>query len=433
MSLTSGVRLPETILFMGAGFSKNAGGLSTADLSYKLKKYVEKTPDFLEDAIRNERIANIIDFEGVKEISEVIRGDNSLFLPNLFTLIDYNLEKRKGLKVKDKFFDVDRLYRIKKTVEFLIQAAEYEGFKEGIKKFERYREFCRCLQKFMIDEHYEKIIKYSPEEPEYYMSSLGVVTTNWDGIVFWEMMKLNNEFNHKSTDVGLYLDFGDLIIKKNDKFIISMDEGAVRRNNKINKKPYRIMKYIATHGMFGTRVCPNCGLYFADFGNFKNEHYEMLNTKNLDLKCPNCGTETSIIDSPLYYQSYVERKFGYLIYKWEEESINILRKAKRIIFIGYSLPDDDLQIRSMLFNVFSDGEDRKAYVMDYSDKNKSNRWYGADEAREKFEDKKDLINKYISIFGEENVMFNFSGGINAFLAGESISCEMVNEVLRGEI
>ncbi|KLO21318.1 hypothetical protein X275_09565 [Marinitoga sp. 1197] len=90
-------------------------------------------------------------------------------------------------------------------------------------------------------------------------------------------------------------------------------------------------------------------------------------------------------------------------------------------------------MRNIMFNVFSDGEKRKAYVMDYSENNKGNRWYSEEEARKIFKDKEILINKYTGIFGKENVKFNFSGGLKAFLAGESISCEMINEVLEGKI
>ncbi|SHF22736.1 hypothetical protein SAMN02745164_02045 [Marinitoga hydrogenitolerans DSM 16785] len=436
MSFTSEVRLPENIIFVGAGFSRNAGGLTTFDLSNKIKEFIKDNKPFpsvdkiLKD--KNNELNNILKIDTLKKISEIIIGDDNSFLANLFSLLDYNLEKKKGLKVKDKYFDVDELYKAKKTFEFLIQKSMYESFKENIKEFEHYWEFCKCLQQYMINEHYEKIVKYNPADPEYYMSSLGVVTLNWDGIVFLEMMKLNNEFNHRSTDVGLYLDFGELILKRKDKYIFSMNESSVQRNNKNkNNKPYRIMKYLAAHGMFGTRVCPHCGVYFADFDDFKNEHYDLL-AKNF-MKCPNCGTMTSIINAPLYYQSYVDRRFVYLIEKWEEETINILRKAKRYIFIGYSFPEDDLQMRNIMFNVFSDGEKRKAYVIDYSENNKGNRWYSEEEARKIFKDKEILINKYTGIFGKENVKFNFSGGLKAFLAGEGISCEMINEVLKGKI
>lgn len=433
MSLSKNIDLPETILFIGAGFSRSAGGLTTFDLSKKIKGYLDGEEDFLaiDKAVYDNKIGKMLEIESLKKISEIIRGNDNYFLPNLFTLLDYNLEKKKGLKIKNEYFDVDKLYRIKKTVEYMVQKAQYEGFKNKINEFNHYREFCECLQEFMIEEHYEKITKYKPYEPEYYISSFGVITPNWDGIIFYELMKLNNKFNHISNDVGLYLDFGELLIKKENKFIYSMDEGSIQRNNKRNEKPYRIMKYIALHGMFGTRVCPHCNTYFGNFGDFKDEHYEMLNKDYL--KCPNCGTETRIVDSPLYYQSYVERNFVYLIEKWEEETINYLRKAKRYVFIGYSFPEDDLQIRRIFFNVFSDGRKREAYVIDYSQNNKSNRWYDAKDAREKFKDKTNLIEKYEGIFGEENVKFNFSGGMEAFLAGNSISCDMVNEVLKGDM
>ncbi|NUV00468.1 hypothetical protein XO12_10340 [Marinitoga sp. 1154] len=98
MSFTSEVRLSETIIFLGAGFSRNAGGLTTFDLSNKIKGFIKDNKPFpsvdkiLKD--KNNELNNILEIDTLKKISEIVIGDDNSFLANFFSLLDYNLEKK---------------------------------------------------------------------------------------------------------------------------------------------------------------------------------------------------------------------------------------------------------------------------------------------------------------------------------------------------
>ena len=90
-----------------------------------------------------------------------------------------------------------------------------------------------------------------------------------------------------------------------------------------------------------------------------------------------------------------------------------INKAEKLIFIGYSLPNDDIEYES-IFRI-SRNTDKKVYIVLYQ-KNVPNQFLSADSAIEycKDTDTEKAINRYCDIFGKDNVHVNLSGFPNAY-------------------
>jgi hypothetical protein len=66
------------------------------------------------------------------------------------------------------------------------------------------------------------------------------------------------------------------------------------------------------------------------------------------IECSYCGSKTEIKDTPLIMQTAVKSNMPPVLRMIQYEINACLEKAKHIIFMGFSLPDDDLVWRSVL-------------------------------------------------------------------------------------
>ena len=119
-------------------------------------------------------------------------------------------------------------------------------------------------------------------------------------------------------------------------------------------------------------------------------------------KCVHCGEEISIKNSAMLLQTLIKKKPSYIMEIQKKMRLEI-ENAERIIFVGYSLPDDDFEYRTMFL---SKNKDKEIYVVTYQEGG-LNEWLPYDKITNK-----DGIETFYNLFGK-GTQFNCAGFPNA--------------------
>jgi hypothetical protein len=179
----------------------------------------------------------------------------------------------------------------------------------------------------------------------------------------------------------LFLEFGNPIgiypIKNNKpKISYSIDEAAVQSINNPEYSLNRIMrigKFYFPHGCTNWRECPNCGKVQMFLGKQwqydsnslfppgllpslrKVEHYISLEEKIKiesgaydSLQCLCCGEMTRIEHTTMIMQTNFKVQNPPFLEEIQRELKICLENTKHIVFMGYSLPEDDVVWKAIL-------------------------------------------------------------------------------------
>lgn len=238
---------------------------------------------------------------------------------------------------------------------------------------------------------------------------LSVITMNWDDVlekVLFDTCKTYNTSKSRNQQRA-YLDlcFYDYSLKMEPDHIPSTH---------IKAKGNKNIKILKMHGSLGWLECPKCGRIFTDFSReIAVEEYSGVN-------CPYCRTyENSIGEDPMLRSLIITptfiKSFDNLNLKniWHNAYIDV-SEAEHIVFIGYSFPDADFEMRCLLKKAVRNDADITVVLNDSNDPKKYIQRFTAlgicnDEAK-KYLNKMWLPEaRYRSFFGEDKVKFDYSG------------------------
>ena len=121
-------------------------------------------------------------------------------------------------------------------------------------------------------------------------------------------------------------------------------------------------------------------------------------------KCPNCGTEISAKDFNVLVQSNFKERNSFL----EETRIKMfceLESAEKLVFIGYSMPQDDVDYRTF----FKSLNNVKEVHVVLKDKNSHNfkRISNGDDVSNYSDETRTAIGNYLSVF--KDICLNTKG------------------------
>lgn len=175
------------------------------------------------------------------------------------------------------------------------------------------------------------------------------------------------------------------------------------------------------HGQTHWLHCSACGkLTMYIDREFRKYSTDFIMGDNKNYKCAHCGKELGLKDSAMLLQTNYKVKAPYILEI--QNSMRIaLKSAQNYIFIGYSLPPDDNEYKTM-FNE-ANGKynekpsNKKVYLVLYED-GACNKFIPVKELSiDKCSSAAHTIRRYTDIFGEDNVMVNLAGFP---AAGESV-------------
>jgi hypothetical protein len=170
---------------------------------------------------------------------------------------------------------------------------------------------------------------------------LSIINMNWDSLLEKELFQLSQDYNSNNPKIKIYPDlcFYDNSYKKNDKRPIS---------TQVQAKGYRNIKLLKLHGSINWLNCPYCGRIYVDY-----EEDIALNELSLDCSCPKCRENTMSEKSPQMHSTLITPTFLkdlndlHLRNIWHNALIDLI-EADKIVFIGYSFPDADFEMRCLL-------------------------------------------------------------------------------------
>ncbi len=115
-------------------------------------------------------------------------------------------------------------------------------------------------------------------------------------------------------------------------------------------------------------------------------------------------------DSSMLLQTVIKNKASYIEEIQRDMRLQI-RQSKKLIFIGYSLPSDDVEYQS-IFAAESDKDHPKKVFLVLFKKGAENRWLSVKEALASLNKEDDTfksIERYAKLFGKQNVQVNLAG------------------------
>lgn len=250
----------------------------------------------------------------------------------------------------------------------------------------------------------EKRLKYNQKYDE-----LSIISMNWDDSLEQKLYKLCDNYNLKKDKRSKDKIYPDLCF-----YDYPLNQAIENRivSTHVKAKGYRNIKILKMHGSLGWLVCPKCSRLLVDYNS------EISMNEFLEKKCPYCNKDINdkgpklhnLIITPTFLKELSDLNLKNI---WHNASID-LSESKEIIFIGYSFPNADFEMRCLLKKAVNENVDIKV-ILHESDNPKK---YLDMFLKKGFtdEDSRLLVakmslpeNRYKSFFGNKNIEFHYEG------------------------
>lgn len=318
------------LLFLGAGATSSCGGPLTSEI---LPNMLQRKPSAEPAAPDPTGRVDLVEEFLTAQFHVTGASPRAQYpsLPLLMSLIDTALDRRQALH---RQWQPPRISDLREAVEFAI----FDQLEER-------------LRKAPTNNHWELFNRLytGADEPR-------VISTNYDVIADTAMMWLGQE---RVPDGGRFPDY---------RCQISSD---FYRN-----ESQRFGVLLKLHGSLNWLYCRTCGR--LEIGASESRRYlkvlgRMIGRPSLEsayspdgAPCPVCQTKLRpLLIAPTHLKNYRNPHIAQVWYEAEQ----LLRDASRVIFIGYSLPDDDVEVVYLLKRSLAHLQDSQITVIEYDDKN----------------------------------------------------------------
>lgn len=402
------------------------------------------------------------DFSALKQMLKLCTKDKWSIVMSVFNLIDYHMGNNEGFFVKSEnavFIEKHRLMGARNALIMLIVSTMTGAYLNALDSkrdsIQKYKKFAKDLATYMRHEGNERIV--SPQNSrEFYLFSYAIISLNWDHFLNWMIFHAHKDFNDDENNdsfagrhrkLKFFNDFSILMglreLKRDNgddelstKIWYPYNESVVQRINDPDydyAKIVRIGKYYYPHGCVAWRCCPNCGSMTGTFGDLWSEESKSLFPPSLipssrkissrskleeewvkqgwydAIECSYCGAKTELKDTPLIMQTAVKSNIPPVLRMIQSEINACLENTKHIIFMGFSLPSDDLVWRSIL--LARKGDVKVSVVLGTGG---PNRWQTGSSASEIIGGKEEENKRFFDLFGPTGLRFNTHGIPNVF-------------------
>jgi hypothetical protein len=215
--------------------------------------------------------------------------------------------------------------------------------------------------------------------------NVSFLNLNYDLLLDNALVRL---YKTKDLDIDYGIDFRNFVRHKKrneserDDFIKHADDWQIPRKGKS-------VLLLKPHGSLNWLYCPTCNTIFTT----KTEKgtFRVYRKKE---KCKNDGSFQRILIVPPTWGNYYENSF---LMEISAKADKILRKAKKVFFIGCSLSDYDIKLKYLFKRaLYTPLTQTKPQIVVIQDK------------KETPKDENDIKDRYCRFFGD-NVLFEFNG------------------------
>ncbi|MFY8097264.1 MAG: hypothetical protein ACOVMH_05550 [Flavobacterium sp.] len=362
----------KTVYILGAGFSKDAGAPLQSNIVEEIFKLNFKRPNIFNQD-------KLIAFKNFLSETLFIQEDlhSSIPLEDIFTPLDRCIADN----ISFRNLDVVKVKEIREIVYYLIgvtlkELLTYNNEKEYINKFAKYL-FDNCIDR--KDLGYKNTVT----------DKVSVISTNWDILLDNSLNKLIGNYI-RATEQKAVVDYC-CHISSHDKHNHNIKPGL----EILGQGGFNI-KLLKLHGSYNWLQCPRCLRVYIDF----NEKL-VVSQFEQKVRCRHCNTnfgnhESHILTSNLIMPTFL-KDFSNPQYKliWQNAGVE-LSEATKVVFIGYSLPQADFEMRQLLSRMI-----RENVVIEVVTKGSKTK-----------KSTKELIKRYNVFFGKRNPKFYYDGVIH---------------------
>ena len=451
-------------------------------------------PTTLEDRIFELR--SLYDWLALKSVISILlfEGDpiqqSSKFFTDLLNILDIHSRTGHGFRTnKDQFLTPVRISGARNALKLLLQTIFFIDWHRLLSDEKKQRDinshydFALALGKRVQEQGMLLAGTHDCQDSKFYLGDVSFACLNFDPIAVWLQWMANRELN-KSPSVPhigsppfrlqVYHDLGHSIPsvriggKRRGLPRLAMTESAVQRINDPDHGAtdrIRLSKFLFPHGCINWRECPNCGKlssFLSDRWQIdsptlfpipplkgfvkQSEPSPLLKNEKMKFKvgevdvraCVHCGTLTYLHHTQFILQSNFKSNPPPFIEEIQRDLRVVVQKSDHIIFMGYSLPPDDVDYRAF-FAARRQREPSKkvkcsVVIGEYPN---LRRWLNPNDLSDVNQldlkpDHRNTIEATQNLFGKDNVRF-YGGGIpQVFSDGAMTSSSAVDRLLRWE-
>lgn len=347
-------------------------------------------------------------------------ADKDYGINDVFNLIDTALYLKTGLYANEEKIEYLELLQAKRELISLI----FEDFKKNIETLDDsvYKKYIDFYYELATRELHKKIeCNIDMQEREFFIADYSIINFNWDLCSLFPIIESNRILNHENDryinkeglpQLRMYTDFNyECASTLNDLpwYPFTEPAAAIANSDKhMGKRRVVLLKAFYPHGLMNSFKCPKCArhsLYLGSQLEIKEVSKSIDYSKDKPLyKCPNCGAEISAKDFNVLVQSNFKERNSFL----EETRIKMfceLESAEKLVFIGYSMPQDDVDYRTF----FKSLNNVKEVHVVLKDKNVHDfkRISNGDDVSNYSDETRTAIENYLSVF--KNICLNTKG------------------------
>lgn len=316
----------KIVYFLGAGFSAEAGAPTQNEL---LKTILSSK--FNEKYQYNKLVLNSIEMLN-SFICDILCIDDISYdkieLENIFTLIDKCLNE--GYAIVG--YSYNDLKEVKEVLQSLLGLAIH--YKTSITT-------CNGGNAYVI-EFANYINKLASKRANYnyaYIDEISVITTNWDIVLDKEFYNIIKNSNLK---IPIALDYCCYMSS-----MTNLENIYIPGLYALGAGGYNI-KYLKLHGSMNWANCPLCQRMYVGFEINEMNYYNPCYCRHCKNNYSIENTDTIRLNNNLLLPTFFKDMSNLQIKQvWQNASIEI-SEASKIIFIGYSLPSADFEIKQLL-------------------------------------------------------------------------------------
>ncbi|MCL4207350.1 MAG: hypothetical protein KJ000_33120 [Pirellulaceae bacterium] len=319
----------KTLYILGAGFSSPAGG----PRQDAILKTIISLPERGEVASKRKRLLEFL--TKTLEIPESKIG--GLSLEDLYTPIDRCLADRVSLRGKTSI----ELEEVRSALDYLISMAIREAFdgpwgdRQYVDKFARF-----LVNRAAKRAELAKDATTSAKAKEY--DPFSIISLNWDILLDNALDRALQE-KDRGSDFGDYDSFG---VVDYCCYVSSLK----RENSRIRSGLWSLgcrgynVKMLKIHGSMNWLQCTNCQRLFTSFDE------KLVVSEHIGNPCRHCKKNgiTAKLRGSLVMPTFLKDLSNFQIkLVWQNAGVELM-EARRLIFIGYSLPHADFEFRQLL-------------------------------------------------------------------------------------
>lgn len=309
----------KTIYFLGAGFSKDAGGPVQNEIIKTILSSEFQSEN--SDKITNTANKRFIDF--LEKELLINKGNyENIALEDIFTPIDRCISEGRALG----HYTYKELIDLREKLHYLMaKAIQFNVEKEGNNK-----NYINTFAKYINDIAKNRVNNLDED-------NIAILTTNWDILLD---NSLNNVISHSKENPGV-VDYCCYINPLDD-----IDKELIKPGLIILGQNGYNIKYLKLHGSMNWLHCPYCQRLYVKFNKktMFDKRYCKHCSKNLQLKHDDSIQLRGNLLLPTFIKDIRNIQLQLI---WQNAGIE-LSEASKIVFIGYSLPQADFEIRQLL-------------------------------------------------------------------------------------